>query len=67
MAENKGKFNPTAYKNAFIAQHYDRINLTLPKGQKEVIAEHADKSGESVNAFINRAIAETMQRDSQKE
>lgn len=50
-------------KNAWIASAYDRINLTVPKGQKEVIKAHAEAQGESVNGFINRAISETMERD----
>ena len=53
-------------KNTWIASAYDRINLTVPKGQKEVIKSHAEAQGESVNGFINRAIEETMERDSKK-
>ena len=49
--------------NNWISKAYDRINLTTPKGQKEVIQAHAQARGESVNAFINRAISETMERD----
>ena len=49
--------------NKFIAKTYDRINLTIPKGQKEVIQVHSAARGESVNGFIGRAIAETMARD----
>ena len=53
----------TAAQNRYIAKKYDRINLTVDKGTKEHIAEHAEKRGESVNGFINRAIKETMERD----
>jgi len=42
----------------------DRINLTVPKGKKDTIKAHAEAQGESVNGFINRAIDETMERDS---
>ena len=49
--------------NKYMAANYDRVNLTLPKGQKAALQEHADSTGESVNGFINRAITETMQRD----
>lgn len=42
--------------NRYIEGHYDRINLTVPKGKKEVIQNKATANGESVNAFINRAI-----------
>lgn len=50
-------------KNDWIAKAYDRINLTLPKGQKDIIKAHAEGRGESVNAFINRAIDNQMKRD----
>lgn len=56
----------TAAQNRYIAKKYDRINLTVDKGEKEKIAEYAEKRGESVNGFINRAIKETMERDAQK-
>lgn len=51
------------YQNEYIQNTYDRINLTVPKGQKEIIQSHAKANGESVNAFIGRAIAEAMERD----
>ncbi len=57
----------TAAQNRYIAKKYDRINLTVLKGNKEVITEHAARNGESVNGFINRAIQETMERDGKKE
>ena len=53
--------------NKWIAKAYDRINLTVPKGQKEVIQAAAEKRGESVNGFINRAISETIDRDAAQE
>lgn len=56
-------FDKNAYKNSWIADKLDRINLTVPKGEKTIIKAHAQAMGESVNAFINRAIGETMARD----
>ena len=50
--------------NKWIAKAYDRVNLTLPKGQKDVVQSHASARGESVNGFIGRAINEVMERDS---
>ncbi len=49
--------------NKYMAANYDRINLTVLKGRKDIIKAHADSKGESVNAFINRAIDETMERE----
>ena len=57
-----------AVKNRYNDKAYDRINLTVPKGEKEVIKAHAEKhDGGSVNGFIQRAIKETMERDEAKE
>ena len=50
-------------KNTWITKAYDRINLTVRKGQKDLIQPHAEAQGESTNGFINRAISETMERD----
>ena len=61
MSNEKSSFDKVAYNNSFIAQAYDRINLTVPKGQKDAIKAHAEKQGESVNAYINRLIAADMQ------
>lgn len=59
MAERKAQ-----WQNDYIAKTYDRINLTIPKGQKNIIKAHAEKhDGGSVNAFINRAITNQMERD----
>lgn len=51
------------YRNGWIAEKLDRINLTVPKGKKDTIKAHAEAQGESVNGFINRAIDETMKSD----
>lgn len=46
------------------AKAYDRIEIKVKKGKKEIITEHANKKGESVNAFINRAVDEAIERES---
>lgn len=52
----------------YVKNNYDRVVLTIkPKGKKEDIQKHAKTMGESVNAFINRAIDEAMQRDKSQE
>ena len=56
----------SAVKNKYNAKAYDRINLTVSKGKKEVIQSHAQAQGKSVNGFINEAIDEKMQRDNEK-
>ena len=49
--------------NKYMKSNYDRVNLVMPKGKKDIIRAHAAQQGESVNAYINRAIDEAMQRD----
>ena len=49
--------------NKYVKANYDRINVTIPKGEKEIIQERATAHGESVNGFIVRSIHERMERD----
>lgn len=60
MAASKAQQRAT---NKWMAANYDRVNLTLPKGQKEIVQAHAAAHSQSVNGFIGRAINETMERD----
>lgn len=57
MAVRKAK-----WQNDYIDKTYDRINLTVPKGNKEIIKEAAYRCGESVNGFINRLIDAELER-----
>ena len=50
--------------NKYVKSNYDRINVTMPKGKREIIKAHAEAQGESVNAYINKAIDQRMERDS---
>ncbi|MGM9521558.1 MAG: ABC transporter ATP-binding protein [Oscillospiraceae bacterium] len=47
----------------YVKANYDRMELTVPKGQKEIIKAHTESHGERVNGFVNRAIDETKKRD----
>lgn len=47
----------------YVKANYDRMELTVPKGRKGLIKAHAEAHSESVNGFINRAIAEAIERD----
>lgn len=44
----------------------DRVIFRVPKGTKELIQEHAEKHGESLSAFLNRAVQEAIERDNEK-
>lgn len=63
MLERKNSEARIRANNKYNAKAYDRINIAIPKGGKELIQAHAQARGESVNAFIGRAITETMERD----
>ena len=67
MAERKNSEARIKANNKYNEKTYDRINIAVPKGHKERIAEFAQQRGESVNGFINRAINETMERSAANE
>jgi hypothetical protein len=43
-----------------------RVRLTKESGQKKVIQAHIASTGESMNAFVQRAIWETIEKDKEK-
>jgi len=45
----------------------EEIKFRVPKEKKALIQEHAAQRGESVNAFLNRAVDEAMERDNRNE
>ncbi len=47
----------------YMKENYDNFQLRMPKGKKAVIKDFADKHGETLNGFINKAVDEKMQRD----
>lgn len=49
--------------NKYVKNNYDRINVTFPKGQKEIIMQAATAAGESVNGYIKKAVDQRMERD----
>ena len=60
MAERKNSEARIRANNKYNNKAYDRINIAVPKGQKDIIKAHAEARGESVNGFVNRAIEEAM-------
>lgn len=47
--------------NKYVANHYDRINVTFPKGTKERIKNVAEANDESVNGYITRLVLADVQ------
>lgn len=53
----------TAAKNRWNAKSYDQIKIIVKKGEREKIKEYANSKGMSLNAYINKLIAENMEQD----
>ena len=49
--------------NKYVKNNYDRILLTVPKGEKEVMQRAAEAAGISLNAYIRGAISDRIQRE----
>ena len=47
----------------YVKKNYDRIELTVPKGQKDFISQLATAAGESVNGYLKKAVEERIQRE----
>lgn len=62
MADNKNSQARIAANNRYNDKAYDRINIVVKKGKKEIIQAHAAAQGESVNSLINKAIDEKLER-----
>lgn len=43
------------------AKAYDRIEIKVKKGQKEIIQKHAEEQGKSLNSYIVDLIESDMQ------
>ena len=63
--EKKGRYTEAQAKAAkkYLKESVEDIRIRVPKGQKSIIKNHAEAQGESMNAFVVRAIDETMERD----
>jgi len=64
--DEKKPFDKVAYDNQYMADHYDRVYLRIKKGEKDRLKAHAERKGESLNEFINRAISEQICRDTEE-
>lgn len=45
------------------AKSYERIEMKVRKGEKAAIVAHAEERAETLNGFLNRAVKETIERD----
>ena len=51
------------WNDANMKEKYDRIQLVVPKGEKDIIKTFADISGESVSAYILEAVRRRMESE----
>lgn len=51
------------WNDANLKEKYDRIQLVVEKGKKEVIQAAAKAANESVNAYIYAAIVQRMEQE----
>ena len=56
-------FDKTEYQRNYRKNKLKRIPLEVPHEYYQNIKEHTEKTNESVNGFIKRAINETIERD----
>lgn len=50
----------TRASNKYIAKAYDRVPLVIPKGRKEDLKAAAERTGESVNSYVIKAVLSRM-------
>lgn len=60
--ENKTSEARLKANKKYLSQ-FKNVKIRLKPDEHEAVQEHANKTGESVAAFIKRAIAETIKRD----
>ena len=57
----------TKAKNKYNAKAYDRVNLTVLKGTKDVVNEIAINQGQSLNGYIKKAVKAQIKADTGKD
>lgn len=61
----EGKISKAQQKavHKYVKNNYDRLELTVPKGQKDIIKAAAESAGESLNTYVRNAINQRMERE----
>lgn len=47
-------------------QKFHKLQIRLTHDEQDILESHIENTGESVNAYVRRAIFETMERDKAK-
>ncbi len=46
--------------NKYVKNNYDRLELLMPKGKKDLIKSYAEATDESLNGYIKKAITKRI-------
>lgn len=52
----------TRASNKYTAKTYDRLNIFVPKGEREQIKAHAASQGKSLNSYVYSLIVADMNK-----
>lgn len=47
----------------YVKNNYDRLELSVPKGEKEEIQQAAKQAGQGVNAYVYEAVKRRMEQE----
>ena len=59
ISEARKKANKK-WNDAHMKERYDRVQIVLPAGRKQMVEDYAKQTGESVSGLINRLLRESM-------
>lgn len=51
------------WNDANLKEKYDRIQVVVPKGEKDLIKAAADSAGESLSAYVATAVRQRIARE----
>lgn len=66
MPKEQEKLTKNQYDIQYRKTHYKQIGVSLKFDFYDTLLDHTLETGETVSAFIRRAIEETIQRDKDK-
>lgn len=58
MSKGRGK---SIYE--YTKKNYDKVTLLLPKGYLDILKQHANSHGESINQFVKQAVFDRIASD----
>ena len=64
MSESKSRYTEAQKRSAekYLSEKVEDIRIRVPKGQKAIIKEYAEKQGKSLNQFIVDLINEEIEK-----